>query len=76
MSIRYLVRSFVNVVSLFSCILTFLTFLTLLILPGPAVNGLSCSVVPADPLLKFNYVLCFFFYFFGEANKINKILLN
>ena len=46
------------------------------ILPGPAVNGLSCSVVPADPLLKFNYVLCFFFHFFGEANKINKILLN
>ena len=43
---------------------------------GPAVIGLSCCSVPADPLLYMCFLLFFvLFLFFGECNKIKKIII-
>ena len=43
---------------------------------GPAVIGLSCCSVPADPLLYMCFLLFFvLFLFFGECNKIKIIII-
>ena len=70
MSICYLVRSLVVCSKSLFLYFDVLNICHSFILPGPAVIGLGYSVVPADPLLKFNYVLCFFIIIISPAKPI------